>query len=54
MALAKSVETKAARGWRVQRGTSMSRCGPPGTESQHQGVKAAGPVGCVAGRTHLT
>lgn len=37
-----------------RRGRSMSRCEPPATESQHQGVKAAGPVGCVAGKTHPT
>lgn len=37
-----------------KRGRPMSRYEPPGTESLHQGVRAAGPVCCGAEKIHLT
>lgn len=38
---------------RVQRGRPMSKYEPPGLESPHRGVRAAGPVYCGAEKTHL-
>lgn len=38
---------------RAQGGRPMSKYEPPGLESPHQGVRAAGPVCCGVEKTHL-